>query len=187
MLNNPETKILVVLDGTYANQRTESDNELVQQNAVKVLTEAGLDVETEIMCCLTESGNDCDPESIMHDIDELSKRLCMDDYGCVIAEGAAGWFWLQCQYPIPVICIDPIMEPSYSFDDIIGTYEYNAFKTIRSQREMNIQESLCVISAEDEDETPCDFFLDSAITYSDEFSTSPEFWQEVADKVSEIL
>lgn len=52
---------------------------------------------------------------------------------------------------------------------------------------MNIQESICIISAENEDDTLCDFFLDNAIDYSDEFSTSLEFWQEVAAKVSEIL
>ena len=187
MLNKPETKILVVIDGTYASRRTEDENELVMNTAANILTEAGFDTDTDIMCCLTESGTDCDPETIMNDIDEFSKELCMDDYDCVVAEGAAGWFWLQCRYPLPVVCVNPVMKPVNTFDDIIGSYEANAFRTITRERELNISESACIISAENEDETPCEFFQESDMTYSDEFSYTQEFWKEVACKVSELL
>ena len=88
-------KILIVLDGTPALERSHDEFDAINHYANDAFSSICSDVRIETLNKFTgsvDSGSDA--EMALKEVDTLSAQLCMDDYDCVIAEGIAAWFWL---------------------------------------------------------------------------------------------
>ena len=123
---------------------------------------------------------DIDSEALMKETDNCAAYACMNDYVCVIAEGFASWFWLQVIYSVPVICINPVLEPETEYEDFMTDELEYILKSIKKDRGFQTSECMCVISSENyEDVEEYDnIFLDNTVIRSDDMFDSEEFWTE---------
>ena len=179
-------KVLIVLDGTSALDRTHDSFERITDAAEAVLRVRKCDLEITIMDEFSE-GTSCDPESVMKTVDDKSRKICIDDYACVIAEGVAAWFWLLCSTPMPVICVNPILKPYNVLDDVLDKFSSSSMKRLEQQRGFRSSISICFVSAENDTELQDDIFTDDAIIYSEEEITSYEFWEELTERIDPLI
>lgn len=174
-------KTLIVLDGTPVQDRTNDQTESIIRVATEVLSSIGAEFEIISMDDISEdSSESADPEMIMNTVDELCKKICIEDYDNVIAEGVAAWFWIRSIIDIPVICINPVMTPEDSLADVIDDFIRRSFKRLHDNRAIHTKDVICAISADVEDD---DFFPEDQMIYSDEMLDSYEFWEEIAANI----
>ena len=179
-------KVLVVLDGTCTNERSHDCFDKMTDVALAAFSSHNVDAEVTIMKDFAE-GLSCEPETVMKEIDDKSRKICMDDYSCVVAEGISAWFWMLCAVPMPVICIDPILEPYNALYDVLDNYGASTMKRIEKERGFRSAISLCVVSADNEMDNDDNIFMDNSMIYSDEESDTPEFWEELIQKITPLL
>ena len=179
-LTNNE-KVLVVLDRTYKNQRSDDDFIKLEKLITDSLFNSGYEVDFKIMSTfVSDYEYDINSEALMKETDNYAAYACMNDYVCVIAEGFASWFWLQAIYSVPVICINPILEPETEYEDFMTDELEYILKFIKKERGFQTSECMCVISSENyEDVEEYDnVFLDNTVIRSDDMFDSEEFWTE---------
>ena len=179
-LTNNE-KVLVVLDRTYKNQRSDDDFIKLEKLITDSLFNSGYEVDFKIMSTfVSDYEYDINSEALMKETDNYAAYACMNDYVCVIAEGFASWFWLQAIYSVPVICINPVLEPETEYEDFMTDELEYILKFIKKERGFQTSECMCVISSENyEDVEEYDnVFLDNTVIRSDDMFDSEEFWTE---------
>ena len=179
-LTNNE-RVLVVLDRTYKNQRSDDDFIKLEKLITDSLFNSGYEVDFKIMSTfVSDYEYDIDSEALMKETDNCAAYACMNDYVCVIAEGFASWFWLQVIYSVPVICINPVLEPETEYEDFMTDELEYILKSIKKDRGFQTSECMCVISSENyEDVEEYDnVFLDNTVIRSDDMFDSEEFWTE---------
>ena len=179
-LTNNE-KVLVVLDRTYKNQRSDDDFMKLEKLITDSLFNSGYEVDFKIMSTfVSDYEYDINSEALMKETDNYAAYACMNDYVCVIAEGFASWFWLQVIYSVPVICINPVLEPETEYEDFMTDELEYILKFIKKERGFQTSECMCVISSENyEDVEEYDnIFLDNTVIRSDDMFDSEEFWTE---------
>ena len=179
-LTNNE-KVLVVLDRTYKKQRSDDDFIKLEKLITDSLFNSGYEVDFKIMSTfVSDYEYDINSEALMKETDNYAAYACMNDYVCVIAEGFASWFWLQVIYSVPVICINPVLEPETEYEDFMTDELEYVLKSIKNDRGFQTSECMCVISSENyEDVEEYDnIFLDNTVIRSDDMFDSEEFWTE---------
>ena len=179
-LTNNE-KVLVVLDRTYKNQRSDDDFMKLEKLITDSLFNSGYEVDFKIMSTfVSDYEYDINSEALMKETDNYAAYACMNDYVCVIAEGFASWFWLQVIYSVPVICINPVLEPETEYEDFMTDELEYILKFIKKDRGFQTSECMCVISSENyEDVEEYDnIFFDNTVIRSDDMFDSEEFWTE---------
>ena len=179
-LTNNE-KVLVVLDRTYKKQRSDDDFIKLEKLITNSLFNSGYEVDFKIMSTfVSDYEYDINSEALMKETDNYAAYACMNDYVCVIAEGFASWFWLQVIYSVPVICINPVLEPETEYEDFMTDELEYILKFIKKDRGFQTSECMCVISSENyEDVEEYDnIFLDNTVIRSDDLFDSEEFWTE---------
>lgn len=187
-LTNNE-KVLVVLDRTYKNQRSDEDFLKLEKLITESLLNSGYEVDFKIMSTfVSDYEYDIDSEALMKETDNCAAYVCMNDYTCVIAEGFASWFWLQAIYSIPVLCINPVLEPEREFEDFMTDELEYVMKSMKRSRGFQTAECMCVISSEyygDVEEFD-NVFLDNTVIRSDDKFDSEDFWTENGDIIKAI-
>ena len=179
-LTNNE-KVLVVLDRTYKKQRSDDDFIKLEKLITDSLFNSGYEVDFKIMSTfVSDYEYDINSEALMKETDNYAAYACMNDYVCVIAEGFASWFWLQVIYSVPVICINPVLEPETEYEDFMTDELEYVLKSIKNDRGFQTSECMCVISSENyEDVEEYDnIFLDNTVIRSEDMFDSEEFWTE---------
>ena len=179
-LTNNE-KVLVVLDRTYKKQRSDDDFIKLEKLITDSLFNSGYEVDFKIMSTfVSDYEYDINSEALMKETDNYAAYACMNDYVCVIAEGFASWFWLQVIYSVPVICINPVLEPETEYEDFMTDELEYILKFIKKDRGFQTSECMCVISSENyEDVEEYDnIFFDNTVIRSDDMFDSEEFWTE---------
>ena len=179
-------KILIVLDGTPALERSHDEFDAINHYANDAFSSICSDVRIETMNKFTgsvDSGSDA--EMALKEVDTLSAQLCMDDYDCIIAEGIAAWFWLQARVQLPIVCINPIENPCDVLGDDIDGYARQTFQRIFLERGFQKDYVACIISMEGEDEYNA--FRDEQLTWSDESLLSQDFWNELTKVVLNLI
>lgn len=187
-LTNNE-KVLVVLDRTYKNQRSDEDFMKLEKLITDSLFNSGYEVDFKIMSTFVNDYEyDINSEALMKETDNCAAHVCMNDYVCVIAEGFASWFWLQVIYSVPVICINPVLEPETEYEDFMTDELEYILESIKNDRGFQTSECMCVISSENyEDVEGYDnVFLDNTVIRSDDMFDSEEFWTENGDIIKAI-
>lgn len=187
-LTNNE-KVLVVLDRTYKNQRSDDDFIKLEKLITDSLFNSGYEVDFKIMSTfVSDYEYDINSEALMKETDNYAAYACMNDYVCVIAEGFASWFWLQVIYSVPVICINPVLEPESEYEDFMADELEYVLKSIKKGRGFQTSECMCVISSENyEDVEEYDnIFLDNTVIRSDDMFDSEEFWTESGSIIKAI-
>lgn len=145
------------------------------------MSSIGAEVEVTSLDDISENSSEsADPEMIMDNVDETCRNICIEDYDNVIAEGVAAWFWLRSIIDIPVVCINPVMNPEDALDDVIDDFTRSSFKRLLANRSIRTKDVICAISADVEDD---DFFPENQMIYSDELLDSHEFWEEIAANI----
>lgn len=104
-------KVLVVLDDTIIEERTDEQFNNIINMITKLLKMFGYSIDVELKTIFTEFVFDISPEHIMNTIDSESSKLFTDDYDFVITEGLSSYFWLHTMFSVPLICINPIEDP----------------------------------------------------------------------------
>ena len=179
-LTNNE-KVLVVLDRTYKKQRSDDDFIKLEKLITNSLFNSGYEVDFKIMSTfVSDYEYDINSEALMKETDNYAAYACMNDYVCVIAEGFASWFWLQVIYSVPVICINPVLEPESEYEDFMTDELEYILKLIKKDRGFQTSECMCVISSENHEDVEeyDNIFLDNTVIRSDDMFDSEEFWTE---------
>lgn len=104
-------KILVVLDDTIIEERTDFQFNILIELIKELLLSYGYHADIEIKTIFTEFVYDVSPEHIMNGIDSESSKFVTDDYDFIITEGLSSYFWLHAFIPVPLICINPMNDP----------------------------------------------------------------------------
>ena len=71
---------------------------------------------------------------MMKDVDDESAEICMDDYICVVTEGFSSWLWLLASYKMPLVCINPSMEPTEEYGDYMSDDVITQFNQLFNDR-----------------------------------------------------
>ena len=177
-------KILIILETNGISERLGLSNEQIEELATRML---GGRFDVKFLQSIVDFDYDVNAEDLLYRVDTESKNALTDDYDCVVAEGVQAWLWLQSRYNIPVVCINPVLNPRQLIGDMMSCQTIGSFKSINGLRRLRIEDAICVVSADcvldiDYDE----IFGDKNVIYSDfEFDT-PEFWDEHQQLVEAI-